>query len=116
SSDQMTIKEDADEDLSAGDLGSLGEIRIEEPNQVMTADSAVVSEPRAVDREPGDRPVKKGGAGMGLLIGAGAGLLAASLLWIFGPLDGLRGSLRETIGLSQEKNTASGLHQVGISL
>jgi hypothetical protein len=117
SSDQLRIGDEArGDDSSAVDLGSPA-VRMEEEEEAMTSDSAVVAETPAV-RQPGDRPAKRGGAGLGLLIGGGAGVLAASLLWIFGPLDGLRGSLRETVGLSAEKRAQvpGSLHQIGISL
>jgi hypothetical protein len=104
SSDQMRIGEEArGDDSSAVDLGSPARAQFDEVGETMPSDSAVVAEgPAAYERET--RPAKKGGAGMGLLIGAGAGVLAASLLWIFG-LDGLRASLRETVGLSTRKKT-----------
>ena len=118
SSDQMSFEDEAKgDDSSAVDLASPPRrAHLEEDDEEMTSDSAVVAETRTPGPEARGRPAKKAGAGLGQLIGVGAGLLAASLLWIFGPLDGLRGSLRETVGLSQEKKTASGLHQIGISL
>jgi hypothetical protein len=104
SSDQMTIGEEArGDDASAVDLGSPARAQVDEVEETMPSDSAVAIE-TPVAEEPRARAAKKGGAGMGLWIGAGAGVLAASLLWIFG-LDGLRASLRETVGLSTGKKT-----------
>src|SRR5262249_53004873 len=102
SSDQMTIGEEArEDDSSAVDLGSPARVQFDATEGAMTSDSAVVAEAPAAVSETPDRsiwPTKRRGAGMGLLVGAGAGVLAASLLWVFG-LDGLRASLRETVGL-----------------
>jgi hypothetical protein len=116
SSDQMTVTEETEEDdSSAVDLASPP--KTGEPSEAMVSDSGVATEPPAAVRERGARPEQKKGSGLGLLIGGGVGVLAASLLWIFG-LDGLRSSMRESVGLSAEKKTqaASALKQPGAEL
>ena len=118
SSDQLAIREEArGEDSSAVDLGSPARIQFDEAGEAMTSDSAVAETPSAVSERPDKRVSKKGRASMGLLIAGGAGVLAASLLWIFGPLDGLRGSLRETVGLNTKKTqVASAQQQVPVRI
>ncbi len=110
-------------ETSAVDLGSSLEVHLpEEEAEAAESGSAIVGAAHPSKRqittaaEP-PRRTKKGGSGLGLLIGAGAGLLVASLIWIFGPLDGLRGSLRETVGLSADKKAPVGyaLKQQGLS-
>jgi tetratricopeptide (TPR) repeat protein len=107
-------------EMSTVDLGSSLEVHLpEEKAEAVESDSSEVvarQEALAVAAEP-PRRTKKGSSGLGLLIGAGAGLLVASLVWIFGPLDGLRGSLRETVGLSADKKPPVGyaLKQPGLT-
>lgn len=105
-------RESRESETSAVDLGSSLEVRLdEEGGEAAESDSSVVAarqEAVAVAPEP-PRRTKVGRSGLGLLIGVGAGLLVASLVWIFGPLDGLRGSLRETVGLSADKKPQVGL-------
>jgi TolA-binding protein len=100
--------EERGSEASMVDLGSSVEINLdEEREKAVESDSSVVATREdsavAIAEPPPSR--RKRGGGMGLLIACGAGLLVASLLWIFGPLDGLRGSLRDTVGLSTEKKT-----------
>jgi hypothetical protein len=109
SPDRITVEEEHRGDESAVDLAGPRTAPVEEIEEAREPDSGALAATRRTPPEGDARPTKKGGAGRGLLIGAGAGLIAASLLWIFGPLDGLRGSLRETVGLSAEKKTSAGL-------
>ena len=97
--------EDRGSEASMVDLGSSVEVNLdEEHRKEEEADSSVVAarEDSAVAIESPPSRRKRGG-GTGLLIAGGAGLVLASLLWIFGPLDGLRGSLRDVVGLGSEK-------------
>jgi hypothetical protein len=98
--------EERGSEASMVDLGSSVEVNLdEEAGKAAESDSSVVTTREdsavAVAEPPPSR--RKRGGGMGLLIAGGVGLLVASLLWIFGPLDGLRGSLRDTVGLGNEK-------------
>jgi len=110
-------------EASMVDLGSSVEVNLdEEAGKAADSDSSVVTAREdsavAVAEPPPSR--RKRGGGAGLLIACVAGLLVASLLWIFGPLDGLRGSLRDTVGLGTEKKAQAqipgSLKQIGIPL
>lgn len=107
--DRITVEEEDRGGESAVDLAGARTTPVEEIDEGMSSGSGARAATRRTPPVAGARPPKKAGAGRGLLVGAGAGLIAASLLWIFGPLDGLRGSLRETVGLSAEKKTSAGL-------
>src|SRR6266478_1696821 len=113
--------EERGSEASMVDLGSSVEVNLdEEREKSVESDSSVVTTREdsavAVAEPPPSR--RKRGTGMGLWIAGGAGLLLASLLWIFGPLDGLRGSLRDTVGLGTEKKaqaSVAALSQPAIS-
>jgi tetratricopeptide (TPR) repeat protein len=119
------IEEKGESGESAVDLGSSLEVRLdEESREAAESDSSVATEEQedevvATAAQP-SRPSKKRGSSTGLLLAGGIGLLVASLVWIFGPLDGLRGSLRETFGLSTEKKAQAqmpgSLRQIGMQL
>jgi len=100
------IAEERGSEESAVDLGSSLEVRLdEEAGEATESDSSVEAEEPEAAPVGGEtpRPTKKRGSGMGLLIGGGVGLLVASLVWIYGPLDGLRGSLRDAVGMGEKK-------------
>jgi tetratricopeptide (TPR) repeat protein len=115
-----TAAEESELETSAVDLGSSLEVRLDqESGEAVESDSSEVAEREETSAVAVAPPPKKGGSAMALLIGGGAGLLVASLVWIFGPLDGLRGSLRDVVGLStgkQAQHPLSGPKQQGIQL